>query len=249
MSFQYVADMGLNHQADDERPAYLSFSVSGRQAQQLAIKLKPGMRVVGWASSIVAYDRNIHFEDAGNPALLMAANLTDESLQLVFSPGGPVGAFMLGDNAGRMLLPQESFLAAGPGVSLKPYTHFRNLTSPSRPTGLVLLQADGDGWVFTGAAGEVSELRLSAGETLAVRPCAIAAMTSTIIIDQAETKVGNGGNKCLRSALLRGPGRIWLQKADGSSPVVERLPCQTMLFSRNLANGVSVSEDNKPVLQ
>jgi uncharacterized protein (AIM24 family) len=226
MSFQSIADIVQEHAAEASYPADLSFQVSGRYMQQLAVNLQPGYRLVGRASSVIAYDRDVAFEDAGNEQLVMALNTGDGPARLVFSPGGPVGAFDLRRYAGRILLPQESFLAAGPGVRLKPYSHIRSLSSPARPNGLVLLQADGEGWVFTGASGEVSHIRLEAGQTLAVRSCAIAALAATVVIDRAagpQAHVAEGANNV---AVLRGPGGVWLQAAPmavASAPPAQQL--------------------------
>ncbi len=209
MSFQAAAEVVLSHEADVLHPADLSFQVSGHTTQQLSVLLQPGNRLVGWANSVIAYDRVINFEDAGNKQLVMAHNAGQTAGRIVMSPRGPVGTFDLRQSAGRILLPQESFLAAGPGVRLRPYCHIKSLASEERPDGLVLLQAAGDGWVFTGASGEVSHTRLAAGETLAVRSCAIAAIGATIVIDVAAAPGEQRGGM----ALLRGPGRVWLQSS------------------------------------
>ena len=36
------------------------------------VTLKPGRRMVGWASSVIAHDNGVILEDAGNEALVMA---------------------------------------------------------------------------------------------------------------------------------------------------------------------------------
>lgn len=221
MAFQSVSDIVQEHLADASHAADLAFAVSGRYLQQLAVNLQPGYRVVAWSQSVIAYDREIVFEDAGNQQLVMAHNAGEGLARLVLSPGGPVGAFDLRQYAGRVLLPQESFLAAGPGVRLRPYTHIRSLASTMRPNGLVLLQADGEGWVFTGATGEVSHTRLAAGQSLAVRACAIAALGATIVIDRADGvhTVPVAGD--VDVAVLRGPGGVWLQSTPGARQLAQ----------------------------
>lgn len=210
MSFLEPASILHEHAAVGERPSDLGFAISGHIMQQLALSLAPGQRVATWASSIIAHDHSIILEDAGHPALLMAASVGTAPARLVLSPGGQVGAFDLSAMSGRLLLPQDSFLAAGPGVRLRPYSHVRGLAGRRRPNGLILMLAEGDGWLFSGGQGEVSELQLRAGETLAVRGGAIAALSATVVIDAVTQGVaGTGGSTAM--ATLRGPGRVWLQ--------------------------------------
>lgn len=216
MSFLEPASILHEHAAVGERPSDLGFAISGHIMQQLALSLKPGQRVATWASAIIAHDHFIILEDAGHPALLMAASVGTAPARLVLSPGGQVGAFDLTAMAGRVLLPQDSFLAAGPGVRLRPYSHVRGLAGKRRPHGLILMLAEGDGWVFSGGQGEVSELSLQAGETLAVRGGAIAALSATVVID-AVTQGAPGSFGSAAMATLRGRGRVWLQ-TSGETP-------------------------------
>ena len=116
MTFQSIAETVYEHAADEADSADLSFVVSGRFMQQLTVTLKPGRRMVGWASSIIAHDNGVILEDAGNEALVMACNVGGSESRVILSPGGSVGAFDLKQLAGRILLPQENFLAVGPGV-------------------------------------------------------------------------------------------------------------------------------------
>ena len=212
MSFMEAACVVHEHRCELERMNDLGFEISGRIMQQLALSLAPGQRIATWRSAIIAHDHHISFENAGHPALVMAASTGTAAARLVLSPGGQVGAFDLSVMAGRLLLPQDSFLAAGPGVRLRPYSQVRGLTSRRRPDGLQLMLAEGNGWLFSGGQGEVAEFPLKAGETLAVRGGAIAALSATVVIDSiAQGDIGTGGTAVM--ALLRGPGRVWLQSS------------------------------------
>jgi uncharacterized protein (AIM24 family) len=222
MSFMEAACVVHEHRSELDRVNDLGFEVSGRIMQQLALSLAPGQRVATWKSAIIAHDHLISFENAGHPALVMAASTGNVPARLVLSPAGQVGAFDLSGLAGRILLPQDSFLAAGPGVRLRPYSQLRTLTSRRRPEGLQLMLAEGNGWLFSGGQGEVSELSLKAGETLAVHGGAIAAMSATVVIDSVEQcAIGSGMTGAM--ALLRGPGRVWLQSAGETHEVVTAL--------------------------
>ena len=222
MTFQSVADITYEHAADEENSTDLSFVVSGRLMQQLAVTLRPGRRLAGWAGSVIAHDNGVILEDAGNEALVMACNVGDADCRVILSPGGSVGAFDLKKLAGRILLPQENFLAVGPGVRLRPYSHIKSLKSVDRPDGLVLLQADGEGWVFTAATGEVSHLKLGPGEILAARGSAIAALGATVVIEKATEAHGVAADNKLNVAILRGPGNVWLQSMP--APASATLP-------------------------
>lgn len=223
MSFLEPASVVHKHTPSEDRNADIGFAISGRIMQQLALTLGPGQRVVTWETAVIAHDHSIAFEDAGHPALLMAASLGLEPAKLVLCPGGPVGAFDLGCLAGRVLLPQDSFLAAGPGVRLRPYSHVRALVAPRRPNGLMLMLAEGDGWVFSGGQGEVSEVALEAGETLTVRGSAIAALSATVVIgDVVHAGADVSGQNTM--ALLRGPGRVWLQSCGDAPELAPAAP-------------------------
>jgi uncharacterized protein (AIM24 family) len=222
MSFMEAACVVHEHRGDVECVNDLGFDISGRIMQQLALSLAPGQRVATWRSAVIAHDHLISFESAGHPALVMAACIGPAPARLVLSPGGQVGAFNLSGMAGRMLLPQDSFLAAGPGVRLRPYSQFHGLTSRRRPNGLQLMLAEGNGWLFSGGQGEVSEMTLNAGDTLAVHGGAIAALSAMVVIDSVEQcAFGAGGSAVM--ALLRGPGRVWLQSAGETHEVVTAL--------------------------
>lgn len=217
MSFLEPASVVHQHVASNQRAADLGFAISGRLMQQLALTLMPGQRVATWSAAVLAHDQSITFEDAGHPLLVMAASVGAAPARLVLSPGGPVGAFDLSMLAGRVLLPQDSFLAAGPGVNMRPYSHVRRLAGPRRPNGLVLMMAEGNGWVFSGGQGEVSEISLMSGETLAVRGSAIAALSATVVLDDVlASRDGDSGAAAM--ARLRGPGRVWLQSCTDEFP-------------------------------
>ena len=159
-----------------------------------------------------------------------------------------MGAFDLRKHAGRILLPQDSFLAAGPGVRLRPYSHIRSLVSQRRPNGLVLLQADGEGWVFSGATGEVSHTQLEAGQTLAVRACAIAALGATIVVDRIEGVHSERIAADMDVAALRGPGGVWLQSMPGFQQVAP-MAAQTYRLQNSAHQASLMSESANPVLQ
>jgi uncharacterized protein (AIM24 family) len=226
MSFLEPSSIVHQHAARSAHACDLGFSISGRIMQQVALTLAPGQSVVTWLQAIIAHDDGISFDSAGHPALVMASCNGGGDTKLVLSPGGPVGAFELASLSGRVLLPQDCFLAAGPGVKLRPYSHIRGLVSSRRPSGLVLMLAEGNGWVFSSGQGEVSELLLGAGETLAVRGSAIAALSATVVIDDVVMMQGYPSDIGAR-AMLRGPGRVWLQSgAAGDATAAMQVPSQ-----------------------
>lgn len=221
MTFHSIADTVHEHAADDTDSADLSFAVAGQFMQQLAVTLRPGRRMVCWASSVIAHDNGVILEDAGNKALVIACNVGDTDARVVQSSGGSVGAFDLKQLAGRILLPQEGFLAVGPGVRLRPYSQIKSLKSADRPDGLVLLQADGEGWVFIAASSEVTHMKLGIGEILAVRGSAIAALGATVVIERASEEHGVAADNKLNVAILRGPGNVWLQQSPAAAIAAE----------------------------
>ena len=221
MTFHSIADTVHEHTADESDPSDLSFAVSGQFNQQLAVTLRSGRRMVCWASSVIAHDNGVILEDAGNKALVIASNVGEGDARVIQSSGGSVGAFDLKQLAGRILLPQENFLAVGPGVRLRPYSQIKSLKSADRPDGLVLLQADGEGWVFIAASSEVSHMKLGIGEILAVRGSAIAALGATVVIERATEAHGVAADNKLNVAILRGPGNVWLQQTPATAIAAE----------------------------
>lgn len=230
MSFLEPACVVHEHSAGNGRVCDLGFAISGRIMQQLALSLAPGQWVATWAWAVIAHDQSIRFENAGPPSLLMAASDGDVPARLVLSPGGQMGVFDLTRMKGRVLLPQDSFLAAGPGVKLRPYSHVRGLTGARRPDGLVLMLAEGEGRVFSGGQGEVSEVVLCSGEMLAVRGGAIAALGATVVIDRVVPS-GSPMDGASAMAMLSGPGRVWLQASGETLMIIGALSRRDELWA------------------
>ena len=136
--------------------------------------------------------------------------------RVLLASGEPctIGAYDLRHYGGRLLVPQPAMIAAGPGVSLGLYARFKSLRSPARPRGLELLLAEGSGWLFARARGDVQEILLTPGQVVCARALAISALTATVdfdLMDGSESVDSEGLPLPVHIARLRGPGRVWLQ--------------------------------------
>jgi uncharacterized protein (TIGR00266 family) len=134
---------------------------------------------------------------------------------VVFTPEAPgkVLDFQLG--AGQSLICQkDAFMCAEASVKLE--MHFRKKLGAGffGGEGFILQKVTGPGTVFLEIPGEVREYTLVAGETMQVDPGHIALFEPTVSYDIATVKgVANilFSGEGLFLAMLRGPGRIWLQ--------------------------------------
>ena len=165
-----------------------AFEIRGQVAPVLEIFLPPGKSLTADPRSLLSVS------DAG----------TGVARKVLITSGEPctIGAYDLRRFGGRLLVPRQAVLAAGPNVTLAAYAQFRSLRSADRPRGLELLLAEGPGWLFARARGDVQPLSLIPGEIICARALGLSALTATVdvdLIDQSEL------------VRLRGPGRVWLQ--------------------------------------
>jgi uncharacterized protein (AIM24 family) len=141
--------------------------------------------------------------------------------------------------AGRVLLPQENFLAAGPGVK-----HAALFVCPGagvcklRPDGLMLMLAEGDGWVFSGGQGEVSEVALARRRNAHRARLRHRGAVGDAGGGRAWWAQGPGWSQARRAmAALRGPGRVWLQSC-GEQADANAVQAAYMRLSQNRPAGL-----------
>jgi uncharacterized protein (TIGR00266 family) len=115
---------------------------------------------------------------------------------------------------GALICQKDSFLCAAKGVSIGIYLQRRILTGLFGGEGFVMQKLEGDGRVFVHAGGTVVERELGAGEVLHVDTGCVVAFEAGVdfTIEQAgNIKTALFGGEGLFFAVLRGPGKIWLQ--------------------------------------
>ena len=123
----------------------------------------------------------------------------------------PIGLPSVG---GSLICQKDSFLCAAKGVSIGIFLQRKILTGLFGGEGFVMQKLEGDGQVFVHAGGTVVERELAAGEVLHVDTGCVVALESSVnfTIEQAgNIKTALFGGEGLFFAILKGPGKIWLQ--------------------------------------
>ena len=115
---------------------------------------------------------------------------------------------------GRIIAQKDAFLCAAKGVSIGIEFQRRLGTGIFGGEGFIMEKIEGDGMAFMHAGGYIVEKTLVPGEILKVDTGCIVAYTGNIDFDIELVKgVRNWifGGEGLFFAVLRGPGKVWLQ--------------------------------------
>jgi uncharacterized protein (TIGR00266 family) len=115
---------------------------------------------------------------------------------------------------GELWAQKDSFLCAAKGVSLGIAFNKRIGTGFFGGEGFIMQRLQGDGWAFLNAGGNIHERILAPGEVLRVDTGCVVAFQPTVDFDiQYIGKIKSAlfGGEGLFFAILRGPGKIWLQ--------------------------------------
>lgn len=127
---------------------------------------------------------------------------------------GKIIAMDLQELGGRIIAQKDAFLCAAKGVSVGLHLQRRLGTGIFGGEGFIMQKIEGDGMAFMHAGGFVVEKVLAPGEMLRVDTGCVVAYTSNVSFDIEMVKgVKNWvfGGEGLFFAVLRGPGKIWLQ--------------------------------------
>lgn len=115
---------------------------------------------------------------------------------------------------GCLICQKDSFLCAAKGVSIGIYLQRKIMTGLFGGEGFIMQKLEGDGLVFVHAGGTVVERRLGPGEVLHVDTGCVVGFEPTVDFDIQQAggiKTALFGGEGLFFAIMRGPGRIWLQ--------------------------------------
>jgi uncharacterized protein (TIGR00266 family) len=155
--------------------------------------------------------------------------LTGESLFItVFSNAGPGKARVafaapfpgniipmpLSTLGGRLICQKDSFLCAARGVSIGIAFQRKILTGLFGGEGFIMEKLEGDGLVFIHAGGTLVERVLAAGEVLHVDTGCVVGYQDSVDFDIQQAggvKTILFGGEGAFFAVLRGPGKVWLQ--------------------------------------
>jgi uncharacterized protein (TIGR00266 family) len=127
---------------------------------------------------------------------------------------GKIIAMDLQQLGGRVIAQKDAFLCAAKGVSIGIHFQRRLGTGIFGGEGFIMEKLEGDGMAFMHAGGYVVERELRAGELLRVDTGCLVAYTGNVDFDIEMVRgVRNWvfGGEGLIFAVLRGPGKVWLQ--------------------------------------
>ena len=219
----------------------IDYEILGAEMQFVRIELDPGEAVVGEAGAMMYLEDGIALQTifgdgsqqhGGFIDALMGAGkrlLTGASLFMTVFQNqgqgkkkaafaapfpGKIIALDLHELGGELLAQKDSFLVAAKGVSIGIAFTRRFGAGLFGGEGFILQRLTGDGWCFVHAGGTLEERTLAAGETLRVDTGCIVAMQPTVEYDiqlAGGVKTMLFGGEGLFFAILKGPGRVWLQ--------------------------------------
>jgi len=127
---------------------------------------------------------------------------------------GKIIAFDLQQLGGKIVAQKDAFLCAAKGVRVGIEFQKRLGTGIFGGEGFIMEKLEGDGFAFAHAGGYVIERELKAGEIVKVDTGCVVAYTAGVDFDIEFIKgIKNWmfGGEGLFFAILRGPGKVWLQ--------------------------------------
>jgi uncharacterized protein (TIGR00266 family) len=219
----------------------VAYQIHGDDMQFVEIELDPAEAVVAEAGAMMFMDdgitMNAIFGDGSQQnngfmgALLGAGRriLTGESLfmtcyqnqssmvrRLAFAAPypGKILPVQLREIGGELIAQKDAFLCAAKGVSIGIAFQKRFGVGLFGGEGFILERLTGDGLTFVHAGGTLYERTLAPGEILKIDTGCIVAFQPTVDYDiqyVGGLKTALFGGEGLFFAVLRGPGKIWLQ--------------------------------------
>jgi uncharacterized protein (TIGR00266 family) len=218
----------------------VDYRIVGAEMQFVEIELDPGETAIAEAGAMMYKDPSVQmqtiFGDGSQQGTfldkLVSAGkrvLTGESLFMTaftHTGGGKARAafaapfpgnilpMTLGNLGGALICQKDSFLCAAKGVSIGIFFQRKILTGLFGGEGLIMEKLEGDGLVFVHAGGTVVERELAPGEVLHVDTGCIVAFAPTVDFDIQQVggiKSMLFGGEGVFFAVLRGPGKVWLQ--------------------------------------
>ncbi|GEP94665.1 TIGR00266 family protein [Chitinophaga cymbidii] len=245
----------------------IDYRIHGEEMQIVEIELDPQESAVAESGSFMMMDADIRMEtlfgdgsgrQQGIFGKLMSAGkrlITGESLfitaftnvghgkkRVSFAapyPGKiiPMDLSLLG---GKVICQKDAFLCAARGVNVGIEFQRRLGTGIFGGEGFIMQKLEGDGLAFVHAGGLVVEKELQPGEILKVDTGCVVAYTQQVDFDVEFVRgIRNMvfGGEGLFFAVLRGPGKVWLQ----SLPI-------SRLASRVLAYGTGARKEEGSIL-
>lgn len=195
-------------------------SASSNQGGLLGRLMNAGKRVLVGANLFMTAFTNI---GAGKRKVSFAAPYTGKII--------PLDLQQLG---GTIIAQKDAFLCAAKGVSIGIAFQRRLGTGIFGGEGFIMEKLDGDGLAFVHAGGYIIEKELRAGEILKVDTGCVVAFQPSVDFDIEFIKgIRNWmfGGEGLFFAIMRGPGKVWLQSLP-----ISRLASRIIQYSPQFGN-------------
>jgi uncharacterized protein (TIGR00266 family) len=218
-----IAESGAFMMMDDGIVMQTIFGDGSQQQQQggiLGKLISAGKRVLVGESLFMTAFTNV---GQGKKRVSFAAPYT-----------GKIVAIDLLQHGGRVIAQKDAFLCAAKGVSIGIEFQRRLGTGIFGGEGFIMEKLEGDGMAFMHAGGYVMEKELQAGEILKVDTGCIVAYTGNIDFDVELVRgVRNWmfGGEGLFFAILRGPGKVWIQSLP-----ISRLASRIIQYSPQMGH-------------
>jgi uncharacterized protein (TIGR00266 family) len=219
----------------------VDYRVFGDDMQYVEVELDPGEATVAEAGGMMYMDDGIEMETVFGDgsqqnrsfldSLVGAGKrlLTGESLfmtiflnrsgarrRVAFAAPypGKIIPVHLAELGGEILAQKDSFLCAAKGVAVGIALQKRLGAGLFGGEGFILQKLEGDGWAFLNAGGTIHERVLAPGELLRVDTGCVVALQPSVSFDieyVGKIKSVLFGGEGLFFAVVRGPGKVWLQ--------------------------------------
>ncbi|MCE3259985.1 MAG: hypothetical protein K0S12_1626, partial [Bacteroidetes bacterium] len=151
-----------------------------------------------------------------NLFMTVYTNISSQKRQVSFAApyAGKIIPLDLSKLGGKVICQKDSFLCAAKGVAVGIEFQKKLGTGLFGGEGFIMQKLEGDGMAFVHSGGHVIEKDLQSGDMLKVDTGCIVAFTSTVNYDiQFVGGVKNTlfGGEGMFYAVLRGPGKVWIQ--------------------------------------
>lgn len=218
----------------------LSFQVHGDDMQYVEIDLAPQESVIAEPGSMIYKDNDVTLEAqlsgnknkgflgrmmgagkrvlSGERAFLSVfSNESDrKSARVAFSAPypGKIIPVSLSSFGGEIICQKDSFLCAQSDVEIGIYFQKKILTALFGGGGFIMQRLTGNGVVFIHAGGSIAEIELDQYEAIQVDVGCLVAFQPSVYFDIQSTgnlKSQVFGGSGVFFAILRGPGKVWVQ--------------------------------------
>lgn len=151
-----------------------------------------------------------------NLFMTVYTNSSSQKRQITFAApyAGKIIPMDLSKLGGKIICQKDSFLCAAKGVAVGIEFQKKLGTGLFGGEGFIMQKLEGDGMAFVHSGGHVIEKELQAGEILKIDTGCIVAFTSNVNYDiQFIGGIKNTlfGGEGVFYALLKGPGKVWIQ--------------------------------------